>query len=116
MRNCLSRDAEDGYYRPARFRSNPVAAALFSITFLTLFIGFHLTLYGTTVYQLQIQEYPSALNRQDFRYVDEFSVVNSTGRDDARVGIFVKKKLHFSKTKRRLPQVNGIMKRYVDVS
>lgn len=105
MRKCLLLDVEDGYYRPARFRSNQVIAALLSVTFLTLFIGFHITLYDTTIYQIQMQQLPPALNQQDFMFVNEVTTFGSSAGETPN-GTFVKKKLHFSKTKRRLPQVS----------
>ena len=110
MRNCLLGDVEDGYYRPARFRPNQVIAALLSVTFLTLFIGSHITLYGTTIYQLQVQQYPSVLSEQDFVFIDEVGpVINASVEDIQNENATSRKKLHFSKTKRRLPQVNSYL-------
>lgn len=94
---------EDGYNRPIRFRSNQVIAALLSVTFLTLFIGFHITLYDTTLYRIQMQQLPRMLNEQDFIFVNESPSFSSYG-SEMQNATFVKKKLHFSKTKRRLPQ------------
>lgn len=105
MRNCFLGDVEDGYYRPARFRANQVIAALLSVTFLTLFIGSHITLFGTTVYQIQVQQYPSVLSEQDFLFVDEIAPTNSSADELQNDNVTSRKKLHFSKTKRRLPQV-----------
>lgn len=104
MRKCLLEDVEDGYYRPVRFRSNQLIAVLFSVTFITLFIGFHIALYDITIYQMQIQQYQPTLNQQDFFFINELSTANSS-MDEIRNGTAIRKKLHFSKTKRRLPQV-----------
>lgn len=112
MRNCFLGDVEDGYYRPARFRPNQVIAALLSVTFLTLFIGSHITLYGTTVYQIQVQQYPSVLNEQDFVFVDEIASINSSVEEIQNDNVTSRKKLHFSKTKRRLPQVKFLTHTY----
>lgn len=99
------RDVEDGYYRPVRFRSNQVIAALLSVTFITLFIGFHISLYDNTIYQMQLaQQIPTGMN-QDFIFVDEYAttpVTNDLQNSTA------KRKDHFSKTRRRLPQVSSL--------
>ncbi|XP_065219933.1 heparan sulfate glucosamine 3-O-sulfotransferase 1 [Planococcus citri] len=101
MKRCLVRDVEDGYYRPVRFRPNQVIAALLSVTFITLFIGFHISLYDNTIYQMQLaQQIPSDLN-QDFIFVDEYA--SSATINDSQ-GNTAKRKDHFSKTRRRLPQ------------
>jgi hypothetical protein len=66
MRKRFSRDVEDGYYQPVRLPSNQTIAALLSVTCITLFVFFHITLYDATVYQIQTQQFSLVANGQDF--------------------------------------------------